>query len=75
MGTIGDLLDTNHDRKIEAPKLRQAVNTGVQSLFLVADSNQSTRFNGCAFPTPVTRSRNRPSRGHAARTPRPRADL
>ena len=30
--TIGSLLDSNHDQKIEATELRQAVQTGVQTL-------------------------------------------
>jgi Ca2+-binding EF-hand superfamily protein len=39
-GTIGGLLDTNHDQKIEGTEIRQAVQTGVQALFTLADSNQ-----------------------------------
>ena len=38
--TLNNLLDTNHDQKIEAMELRQAVQTGVTTLFLVADTNQ-----------------------------------
>jgi Ca2+-binding EF-hand superfamily protein len=38
--TIGTLLDTNHDQKIEASEVRQAVQTGVQTLFTVADTNR-----------------------------------
>jgi Ca2+-binding EF-hand superfamily protein len=38
--TVGSLLDSNHDQKIEATELRQAVTTGVQSLFTLADTNQ-----------------------------------
>jgi Ca2+-binding EF-hand superfamily protein len=38
--TIGSLLDTNHDQKIEATEIRQAVQSGVQALFTFADSNQ-----------------------------------
>ncbi len=39
-GTIGSLLDTNHDQKIQASEVRQAVQTGVQALFTLADTNQ-----------------------------------
>ncbi len=39
--TIGNLLDTNHDQKLEATELRQAVQTGVQGLFLLADTDQN----------------------------------
>jgi Ca2+-binding EF-hand superfamily protein len=38
--TIGNLLDTNHDQKLQATELRQGVQTGVQALFLMADTNQ-----------------------------------
>ncbi len=37
---IGNLLDSNHDHKIEATELRQAVKSGVQILFSLADTNQ-----------------------------------
>jgi Ca2+-binding EF-hand superfamily protein len=37
---IGRMLDSNNDQKIEAPELRQAVQSGVQVLFSVADTNQ-----------------------------------
>ncbi len=43
--TIGNLLDTNHDQKIEAPELRQMVQSGVQVLFSVADSNQDGQLS------------------------------
>ena len=39
-GTIGSLVDTNHDQIIQAAEVRQAVQTGVQALFTVADTNQ-----------------------------------
>ena len=39
--TIGNLLDTNHDQKLEASELRQAVQTGMQGLFLLADADQN----------------------------------
>jgi Ca2+-binding EF-hand superfamily protein len=42
---IGNLLDTNHDRKIEASELRQAVQMGVQTLFQVADTNQDGQLS------------------------------
>jgi Ca2+-binding EF-hand superfamily protein len=37
--TLKDFLDPNHDGNISAPELRQAVQTSVQSLFLMADKN------------------------------------
>ncbi len=43
--TVGSMLDTNHDQKIEATELRQAVQTGVQSLFMVADANQDGQLS------------------------------
>jgi Ca2+-binding EF-hand superfamily protein len=43
--TITNLLDTNRDQKIEATELRQAVQTGVSTLFLVADTNQDGQLN------------------------------
>jgi len=42
---IGNLLDTNHDRKIEASELRQAVGQGVTMLFQVADANQDGQLS------------------------------
>jgi Ca2+-binding EF-hand superfamily protein len=42
---IGNLLDTNHDHRIEASELRQAVQTGVQTLFTVADANQDGQLS------------------------------
>jgi Ca2+-binding EF-hand superfamily protein len=56
---IGNLLDTNHDRKIEASELRQAVQQAVQTLFLVADTNQ----DGQLSPAELNRAV-----GEAART-------
>jgi Ca2+-binding EF-hand superfamily protein len=44
-GTIGNLLDTNHDQKLEATELRQGVQTGVQGLFLLADTNQDGQLS------------------------------
>jgi Ca2+-binding EF-hand superfamily protein len=43
--TITNLLDTNCDQKIEATELRQAVQTGVSTLFLVADTNQDGQLS------------------------------
>jgi Ca2+-binding EF-hand superfamily protein len=45
MKTIENLLDTNHDQKIEATELRQAVQTGVSTMFLVADTNQDGQLS------------------------------
>jgi len=45
MQAIGNLLDTNHDQKIEASELRQAVQTGVQLLFASADTNQDGQLS------------------------------
>ena len=45
MKTISNLLDTNRDQKIEATELRQAVQTGVSTLFLVADTNQDGQLS------------------------------
>jgi Ca2+-binding EF-hand superfamily protein len=54
MGTIGNLLDTNRDQKIEATELRQAVQTGVQSLFIVADTNQDGQLSPYELNAAVT---------------------
>ena len=45
MRTIENLLDTNRDQKIEASELRQAVQTGVSTLFLMADTNQDGQLS------------------------------
>src|SRR5262249_10558871 len=42
---IGDLLDTNHDGKREAPELRQGVQSGVQTPFSIADSDQDGQLS------------------------------
>jgi Ca2+-binding EF-hand superfamily protein len=55
---IGNLLDTNHDRKIEASELRQAVQQGVQTLFQVADANQ----DGQLSPAELNRAVNEAAR-------------
>jgi Ca2+-binding EF-hand superfamily protein len=49
---IGNLLDTNHNQKIEAAELRQAVQQGVTMLFQVADANQ----DGQLSPTELNRA-------------------
>jgi Ca2+-binding EF-hand superfamily protein len=54
MGTIGNLLDTNRDQKIEASELRQAVQTGVQTLFIVADTNQDGQLSPYELNAAVT---------------------
>jgi Ca2+-binding EF-hand superfamily protein len=43
--TVGGLLDSNHDQKIEATELRQAVQTGVQALYTFADTNQDGQLS------------------------------
>jgi Ca2+-binding EF-hand superfamily protein len=43
--TIENLLDTNRDQKIEATELRQAVQTGVSTLYLMADANQDGQLS------------------------------
>ncbi len=45
MQTITNLLDTNRDQKIEATELRQAVQMGVSTLFLLSDSNQDGQLS------------------------------
>jgi Ca2+-binding EF-hand superfamily protein len=42
---IGNLLDANHNQRIEATELRQAVQQGVQMLFQVADANQDGQIS------------------------------
>ena len=56
---IGNLLDTNHNQKIEAAELRQAVGQGVTMVFQVADANQ----DGQLSPAELNRAA-----GEAART-------
>lgn len=43
-GTIGSLLDTNRDQKIEATEIRQAVQSAVQGLFSLCDTNQDAQL-------------------------------
>jgi len=45
MQAIGNLLDSNHNQKIEASELRQAVQQGVQMIFQVADANQDGQLS------------------------------
>jgi Ca2+-binding EF-hand superfamily protein len=56
---IGNLLDTNRNRKIEAAELRQAVQQSVQTLYQIADVNQ----DGQLSPAELNRAV-----GEAART-------
>src|SRR5262249_22187051 len=57
--TIGSLLDINHDQRIQASELRQAVQQCVQTLFTIADTNQ----DGQLSPAELNRAV-----GEAART-------
>jgi Ca2+-binding EF-hand superfamily protein len=57
--TIGSLLDTNHNQRIEASELRQAVQQSVQTLFTVADANQDNLLSPAELNRAV---------GEAART-------
>ena len=43
--TVANLLDSNHDQRIQAGELRQAVQSSVQTLFAVADSNQDGQLS------------------------------
>lgn len=45
MRTVNNLLDTNRDQKIEASEVRQAVQMGVTTLFLMADGNQDGQLS------------------------------
>jgi Ca2+-binding EF-hand superfamily protein len=45
MKTIGDLLDTNHNQKIESAEVRQGVQTVVQAFFITADTNQDGQLS------------------------------
>jgi Ca2+-binding EF-hand superfamily protein len=56
---ITNLLDSNRNQKIEATELRQAVQTGVQTLFTVADVNQDNQLSPAELNRAV---------GEAART-------
>jgi Ca2+-binding EF-hand superfamily protein len=43
--TVGSLLDTNQDKKIEATEVREAVQTSVQGLFNLADTNRDNQIS------------------------------
>jgi len=43
--SIGNLLDANNDKQIQATEVRQAVQTGVQGLFAVADTNRDGQLS------------------------------
>jgi len=43
--SIGNLLDANNDKQIQASEVRQAVQTGVQGLFAVADTNRDNQLS------------------------------
>jgi Ca2+-binding EF-hand superfamily protein len=53
MATVTNLLDTNHDQKIEATELRQAVQMGVATLFMVSDGNQDGQLSPYELNTAV----------------------
>jgi Ca2+-binding EF-hand superfamily protein len=57
--TIGSLLDTNRNQRIEASELRQAVQQSVQTLFTIADTNQDSLLSPAELKRAV---------GEAART-------
>jgi len=42
---IGNLLDTNNDKQIQATEVRQAVQTTVQGMFAVADTNRDGQLS------------------------------
>jgi Ca2+-binding EF-hand superfamily protein len=56
--TIGSLLDLNHDQRIQASELRQAVQQSVQTLFTIADANQ----DGQLSPAELNRAVNEAAR-------------
>jgi Ca2+-binding EF-hand superfamily protein len=56
---VRNMLDSNRDQKIEASELRQAVQSGVQTLFTIADANQDNQLS----PSELNRAV-----GEAART-------
>lgn len=43
--TIGNLLDTNNDKQLQASEVRQAVQTGVQGVFATADTNRDGQLS------------------------------
>jgi len=42
---IGNILDTNNDKQIQASEVRQAVQTGVQAMFATADTNRDNQLS------------------------------
>lgn len=42
---IGNLLDTNNDKKLEASEVRDAVKTGVQAMFAASDTNRDNQLS------------------------------
>jgi len=42
---VGNLLDTNNDKQIQASEVRQAVQSSVQGLFAVADTNRDNQLS------------------------------
>ncbi len=45
VNTLGQLLDGNNDKQIQASELRQAVNTAVDGVYAVADTNRDDRMS------------------------------
>ena len=60
--TIGNLLDTNHDQKIQATEVRQAVQSGVQALFSIADTNQDGQLSPTSSMRPLVKPPSPPFR-------------
>jgi len=42
---VGNLLDSNNDKQIQATEVRQAVQTGIQGLYAVADTNRDGQLS------------------------------
>jgi len=42
---VGNLLDSNNDKQVQATEVRQAIQTGVQGLFAVADTNRDGQLS------------------------------
>jgi len=42
---VGSLLDSNNDKQIQATEVRQAVQTGIQGLYAVADTNRDGQLS------------------------------
>jgi len=45
VSALGNLLDSNNDKQIQATEVRQAVQTGVQGVFAVADTNRDGQLS------------------------------